>query len=208
MRRGARKDAQRGNVVAAVSGIGVAATLALSAVMNNSVVLEERAIDAHLAEIRTYWGAMGQFHYALSRTVYSEACDDDDGCGGSDKGDDDDKADAVQSYLDEITAYRILTYREEASGYFIRLRNGTAQEDDTEGKHPNYSGHLMMTSDMSSTQSTLPVLRDLAPRLPRYEMRFCVGLVNANADCGPIGSNNGGNYTEHYRVSRLSRRPN
>jgi hypothetical protein len=209
VRRDARQS-QRGNVVATVSAIGVAGTLALSAVMNSAVVLEERAIDANLAETRAYWGAMGQFRYALSRAIYSEACHSNNpsDCESSDAGFDSQKATGMQSYLNEISSWRELTYREEPAAYVIRLTAGTAAQDDTAGIHPQFSGYLMMSSGLDATQSTLPVLKDLAPRLPRYEIRFCLGLASAAADCGPIGSNNGGAYTPHYKVGRLSRLPN
>lgn len=207
-RRNPRRG-QEGNTIVAVTAIGTACTLILAAVMNNSVVVEDRAIDAELAEMRAYWGAMGHFRYALSRVRFDYACDDGGGCGPTDNGFDTEKAAVVQSYLDEIEDLRVLggpamlDYPEEGQNYFIAL-DVAAAPDDTPGRH-NFSGHLMMTAAPASGQSGVPALADLAPRMSPYEMRFCVGLASPASKCGAIGSDNGGNFTANLSVKRLTR---
>lgn len=197
------RAAQRGNVIAAVSVIGAAGTLTLSALMNNSVGVEARAVERSLAETRAYWAAMGHFRYAMSRTRYSAACGQWWGCAESETATDTQKAATLNSYLGEISGLRTFTYPEEDSDYFLKL-TFTAAPDDDPSRKP-YSGWLMIRSGMDPTQSTLPVLKDLGSRLPAYEIRFCLG-DDPGKKCDKINKDNGGKFKKGVQVNRFARR--
>jgi hypothetical protein len=195
---------QRGNLILPVALIGLVMTLALSAYMNHALFLEQVAVENRLAEIRSYWAAMGHFRYALSRTRYARLCPDEDDCDFDDEYDDAAKAAALQSYLNEISAYRNWTYPDESAAYWINIEL-TAAPDDNPARDSK-SGHLMVTSSYpTGSESALPILSGLPRRFAPFELRFCAGLPQANPVCGPIGNDNGGNLTRYYSVKRLHR---
>ena len=195
---------QRGNILVPVMLVGLTCTLMMSALINRSVYLEQAAVENRLAESRAYWATMGHFRYALSRARRFGLCASSGGCLPSWSSKDVDKIPVLQSYLDEIAAFRTFTYPDENAAYSIKI-NLTAAVDDDPARH-NYSGHLMMTSSYPTAGvSTLPVLSGLAQRFTPYRLRFCTGLASAYAPCGGIGNNNGGLMTGYYSVKRFYR---
>ena len=196
---------QRGNILIPVMLVGLTCTLMMSALINRSVYLEQAAVENRLAETRAYWATMGHFRYALSRARHAGLCKDSVGCNPSDNINDTDKITALQSYLNEIAAFRTFTYPDENAAYSIKI-GLTAAVDDGLGRN-NYSGHLMITSSYPTVGvSTLPVLSGLAQRFTPYQLRFCTSLTSAYANCGPIGSNNNnGKPTGFYSVKRFYR---
>ena len=197
---------QRGNILIPVMLVGLTCTLMMSALINRSVYLEQAAVENRLAESRAYWAAMGHFRYALSRARRFGLCPDSLGCGPTQNIKDVDKITALQSYLDEIAAYRTFTYPDENAAYSIKIAL-TAAVDDDPLRHVNWSGHLMMTSTYPTTGvSTLPVLSGLAQRFTPYRLRFCTSLLSAYAACGLISNNNNNGYpTGFYSVKRFYR---
>jgi hypothetical protein len=200
-----RGQSQRGNILVPVMLIGLTCTLMMSALINRSVYLEQAAVENRLAETRAYWAAMGHFRYALSRARHAGLCPDSLGCTPTQNIKDTDKVTAIQSYLDEIAAYRTFTYPDENAAYSIKINLTAAVDDDP--LRQNFSGHLMMTSSYpTSGVSTLPVLSGLAQRFTPYQLRFCTSLISAFAACGSIlNNNNGGDPTGFYSVKRLYR---
>lgn len=195
---------QQGSILLPVSLIGLAITLTLSAFMNHALFLEQSAVENRLAEIRSYWAVMGHFRYALSRTRYAGLCPDDGGCKPNDSYSDNQKAGALQSYLNEIASYRTFTYAEENSSYSILI--GLTAADDDDPTRQAFSGHLMMTGSYPTAGiSTLPILSGAPLRFTPFQLRFCAGLSASNSLCGPIASNNGGNPSGFYSVKRLVR---
>ena len=184
--------------------IGVICSLLMVSLISNALYLEAVAVDNRLAEMRAYWATMGHFRYALSRTGHSFLCIGSGNCDAGDKAKDSEKAATLQSYLDEISAYRTFTYPEENVAYSIKINLTAAADDDP--SRQNFSGHLMMTSSYPILGvSTLPVLLGLATRFTPYQLRFCAGLASAAALCGAIGSNNGGANTAFFSVKRFYR---
>ena len=198
-------QSQRGSILVPVMLVGLTCTLMMSALINRSVYLEQAAVENRLAETRAYWATMGHFRYALSRARHAGLCADSGGCNPGDKSKDTDKIPVLQSYLDEIAAFRTFTYPDENAAYSIKIDLTAAVDDDP--LRQTFSGYLMMTSSYPTTGvSTLPVLSGLAQRFAPLRLRFCTSLVSAYAACGPIiNNNNNGNPTGYYSVSRLFR---
>ena len=195
---------QRGNILVPVMLVGLTCTLLMSALINRSVYLEQAAVENRLAESRAYWATMGHFRYALSRARHAVLCPNSGGCSLNQNIKDTDKITALQSYLDEITAFRTFTYPDENAAYSIKIAL-TAAVDDDPTRH-QFSGHLMMTSSYPTTGvSTLDVLSGLAQRFTPYRLRFCTGLASPYSACPPIASNNGGNNNGYYSVKRFYR---
>jgi hypothetical protein len=203
MKRGLQN--QRGNILVPVMLVGLTCTLLMSALINRSVYLEQAAVENRLAETRAYWATMGHFRYALSRARHAGLCPDSAGCMPNQTIKDTDKITALQSYLDEITAFRTFTYPDENAAYSIRISLTAAVDDDP--TRQQFSGYLMMTSSYPTTGvSTLDVLSGLAQRFTPYRLRFCTSLLSAYANCGAIsGNNNNGRPTGYYSVSRFYR---
>ena len=199
------REKQRGSALIPVMLIGLILTLVLGGLVQNTVYLEQVALENRLAEMRAYWATMGHFRYALSRTAHMGLCPNALGC-LLDRVKDTDKATVLQSYLNEIAAYRTWTYADENAAYTIKI-NVTAAVDDDPSRQ-TFSGHLMMTSSYPTTGvSTLAVLSGLANRFTAYQFRFCVGLSGGNAKCGAINKDNGGSTTGGYSVKRFFRLP-
>jgi len=198
-------QSERGNILVPVMLVGLTCTLLMSALINRSVYLEQAAVENRLAETRAYWATMGHFRYALSRARHAGLCPDSAGCIPSQNIKDTDKITALQSYLDEITAFRTFTYPDENAAYSIRISLTAAVDDDP--TRQQFSGYLMMTSSYPTTGvSTLDVLSGLAQRFTPYRLRFCTSLLSAYANCGAIsGNNNNGRPTGYYSVSRFYR---
>lgn len=201
--RVSRRARQKGSVLIAVTVVGLAGALLLAAFMNHSVLVEERAIDARLAETRAYWAIMGHFRYGLSRTARSYMCNKNCSYLDGQNFKDSEKVAVLQTYLNEISSYRTISYPEEPSGYFLKIAT-TASEDDR--LHQNYSGYIMMKGTYpTSGQSTFSYLQGATARMGGYELRFCAGVVFSGWSCGNIGNNNGGWPTPYYSISRLTR---
>jgi hypothetical protein len=199
---------QAGNILIPVMLIGLTSTLILGALINSSVYLEQAAVEDRLADFRAYWATMGHFRYALSRQRHAGLCIKSLGCTVLlDTINDTDKITALQSYLNEISAFRTFTYPEESSSYSIKI-NLTAAADDDPTRN-NFSGHLMITSSYPTAGvSTLPVLVGVAQRFTPYQIRFCTSLNSVYAACGGVSSNNNsGKPTGLYSVKRLYRMP-
>jgi hypothetical protein len=203
MKRGLQS--QRGNILVPVMLVGLTCTLLMSALINRSVYLEQAAVENRLAESRAYWATMGHFRYALSRARHAGLCPDSAGCTPAQNIKDTDKITALQSYLDEIAAFRTFTYPDENAAYSIKINLTAAVDDDP--LRQLFSGYLMMTSSYPTTGvSTLDVLSGVAQRFTPYRLRFCTSLLSAYANCGAIsGNNNNGRPTGYYSVSRFYR---
>lgn len=198
-----RQNRQRGNVLIAVAVIGLAATLSFAALMNHSIVLESRAVEAQLAEIRAYWAIQGHFNYALSRVAKDGLCANSSQCFPIVNVTDTEKAATLQLYLDEIANLRHFTYPEESANYYLDIAvTGAVDPDPT--RH-NYSGHLKMTGTFPGGQSTLPILSGLTQKIGSYELGFCAGMASTAALCGPISQNNDGHPIGTFSVKRLVR---
>jgi len=102
----------------------------MSALINRSVYLEQAAVENRLAESRAYWATMDIFRYALSRARHAGFCPDSNGCNPNQNIKDVDKATALQSYLDEIAAFRTFTYPDENAAYSIKINMTAAVDDD------------------------------------------------------------------------------
>ncbi len=198
-------QSQRGNVLVPVMLVGLTCTLLMSALINRSVYLEQAAVENRLAETRAYWATMGHFRYALSRALHAGLCPDSTGCMPSNAIKDTDKITTLQSYLDEITAFRTFTYLDENAAYSIKIGLTAAGDDDP--ARQLYSGHLMITSSYPTVGvSTLAVLSGLAQRFAPYQLRFCTSLLSTYANCGAVsGNNNNGRPTGYYSVKRFYR---
>ena len=193
----ARHSDQRGGALFAVTLVGLVITMAFALFMGGTAVVEERAVEASLAQARVYWAQTGNFHYALSRIAYSRLCDS--GCGGNTKHTD--LAIVLQAYFNELSGNALWTYADEAPAYSFTT-SVAASADDTPGRQ-TFSGYLMATS------SYLPsaLLAKSSAKLPLMELRLCVGLSSANSKCGAINHNNGGNITRYYSINRLTNLP-
>jgi hypothetical protein len=187
----ARLESQRGNALLFVTIIGLVITIAFALFMSSTVVVEERAIEAELARSRAYWAEMGNFNYALSRVSYSALCDQQ--CGGGTK--DSQLAPVLQAYFNELSGKKTWTYPDESPNYTITTTDVAA----TAGGQ-NFSGWLMATS--AYTPSSLVAAS--SGKLPLMELRVCVGLNSANAKCGNLGNNNGGNTTPYFSIAQLT----
>ena len=198
-------QSQRGSILVPVMLVGLTCTLLMSALINRSVYLEQAAVENRLAETRAYWAAMGHFRYALSRARHAGLCPDNDGCMPNQNIKDTDKITALQSYLNEIAAFRTFTYPDENAAYSIKIDLIAAVDDDP--LRQNFSGHLMVTSSYPAAGvSALPVLSGLAQRFTPYQLRFCTSLLSAYANCGAISNNNNnGQPTGFYSVKRFYR---
>ena len=199
------RSRQRGNLLVPVMLMGLTGALLMGAFINYSVFIEQAAIENQLAETRAYWAIMGHFRYAISRQRHAGLCPFSAGCTGSENLKDTDKVPVLQSYLDEISAYRTFSYPEENSGYSITI-NLTASADDDPTRNL-YSGYMTIAGSYPTTGvSTLPVLSDLAQRFAPLQIRFCTSLLSAYAACGGVKNNNNtGKPTGYYSVRRLYR---
>ena len=200
-----RRSSQAGNLLVPVMLIGLTSTLLMGAVINYSVFIEQAAVENQLAETRAYWAIMGHFRYALSRQRHAALCPNALGCTVLDTVTDAQKTTVLQSYLNEISSYRTLTYPEESSSYSIKI-DLTASADDSASRD-TYSGWMMMLGSYPTTGvSTLPVLSGLAQRFAPLQLRFCTSLSSAFANSGAeTNNNNSGRPTGYYSVSRLYR---
>ncbi len=199
----AQRNGQKSNVMIAVAVIGLAATLSFAALMNHAIVLESRAVEAQLGEIRAYWAIQGHFNYALSRVAEDGLCAESDKCLPTRGVKDTDKAATLQLYLNEISNLRHFTYPEESASYFLDIAmTGAVDPDPT--RH-TYSGHLKMTGTFPGGQSTLPILSGLTQEIGSYELGFCAGMASTTGVCGPISQNNDGHPIGTFSVKRLVR---
>lgn len=200
------RERQKGNILFPVALIGLTLSLSLGALMNHSLVLEQVAVENRLAEIRSYWGIMGHYRYALSRIKHTGFCTSYFlGICTTGNLKDTDRVTILQNYLNEISSYRTWNYPEENAGYSIKI-DLTAAVDDNPSRQ-TYSGHLMVTSSYpTSGVSTLGILHNLPNRFMPLQLRICTGLSQYNSTCPSITNNNGGNATGYYSVKRLYRR--
>jgi len=196
---------QAGNLLVPVMLIGLVSALLMGVFINYSVFLEQAAIENQLAETRAYWAFMGHFRYAISRQRHMGFCPDSAGCAANDNVQDADKVIVLQSYLDEISAYRTFAYPEENSGYSITI--SLTASADADPQRNAYSGYMQMAGSYpTSGVSTLPVLSGLAQRFAPLQLRFCTSLVSAFAACGSVNNNNNnGSPTGYYSVRQLFR---
>src|ERR1051326_113652 len=199
------RSRQTGNLLVPVMLIGLTGALLMGAFINYSVFIEGVAVENQLAETRAYCAIMGHFRYAISRQRYAALCPNSQGCSGSENISDTDKVTVLQSYLDEISAYRTFTYAEENSAYSIKI-DLTASADTDPTRNP-YSGYLQMAGSYPTTGvSTLPVLSGMAQRFAPLQLRFCTSLVSAFQVCGGVANNNNnGSPTGYYSVRSLFR---
>jgi hypothetical protein len=200
----AQERSQQGFILLTVAMIGLLTTLLMGALVSHSVVTEARAVDQRLGEIRAHWVQMGHFRYAFSRIRQDYLCRDSDGvCNSNDSQQDSHMLEVLLTYLDEISAYRHVTFPDESANYWIDV--GMTALVDPASTH-GHSMHLIMRSSLPNTQSTLPVLQGLTQRAAPLEARFCVQLANWTDPCGPFGNNNfGGTLNGIYRIKRFSR---
>ncbi len=201
------RSRQTGNLLVPVMLIGLTATLLMGTLINQSVFIEQAAVENQLAETRAYWAMMGHFRYAISRQRHSALCPNALGCLATDNITDFEKVPVLQSYLDEIASYRTFTYLEENSNYSIKVSLSAAADEDP--TRQTYSGYLTMTGSYPTTGlSTIPVLSGFAQRFSPLQIRICTSLVNASQNCGNVSNdNNGGKPTGYYGVRRLNRMP-
>jgi len=196
---------QAGNLLIPVMLMGLVSALLMGAFINYSVFIEQAAIENQLAETRAYWAILGHFRYAISRQRYAALCPYSAGCAASTNIKDTDKVTVLQSYLDEISAYRTFTYAEENADYSIKI-SLTASADTDPLRNP-YSGYMTMVGSYpTSGLSSLPVLSGLAQRFAPLELRFCTSQLAAFQACGGVkNNNNGGSPTGYYSIRRLFR---
>lgn len=188
---------QGGSALIFVTIVGLVMSVAFALFMTSTALMEQRAVEASLARSRTYWAQMGNFNYAFSRISFSRLCN---GCTVANNKDID-LASVLQAYFNELSNNQVWTYLDESAGYSITTTD-TAIADNTPGRQ-TYSGRLMATS--ATTASTLVV--GSAGKLPLMELRLCVGLADANSNCGSLINNNGGNATAYFSVNRLTNLP-
>ena len=198
---------QTGSILLPVTLIGLVSSLLVIALIQNSLYLEQVAVENEVAKSRAYWANVGHFRYALSRARHAGFCDKNDGCLPTRNIDDNKKAQVLQGYLDEISTYRTFTYPDENSGYSIKINLTAAVDDGT--PRDDKSGYMMITSSYPTVGvSTLPVLSGLAQRFTPWQLRFCTSLTSAYANCGGLNVNsNDGTPTGLYSVRRLYRLP-
>ena len=186
---------QRGNALIFVTIVGLVISTAFAMFMTSTVLTEQRAVEASLAQTRTYWAEMGNFHYAMSRISYSRLCD---GCKASNNKDSE-LAPVLQAYFNELSNNRVWSYADESPNYTITTTDVAA----TAGGQ-NFSGWLLATS--AFTPSTL-VSKSAGLKLPQMQMGLCVGLSSAGQQCGNLGNNNGGKATAYFSVNQLVNLP-
>lgn len=199
------RSRQAGNLLVPVMLIGLTGALLMGAFINYSVFIEQAAIENQLAETRAYWAIMGHFRYAISRQRYVGFCPNSLGCVADTHITDDQKVVVLQSYLDEISAYRTFNYPEENGAYSITIAL-TALVDDAANRNDK-SGYVTMIGNYpTSGVSALPVLSGLAQRLAPLQIRICTSLTAAYAACAGVNKNNNeGRPTGYYSVRRLYR---
>jgi hypothetical protein len=197
------RAAQDGFILITVVVIGFVAALVMAGVLTAAVPREARAVDQKLADIRAYWLAQGHFRYAFSRIRQDYLCSDADGvCTGDQSQQDSDMAMVLNDYLNDITALRHMTYREESAGYWIDV--GATALINPSATHAK-SQYLMMRSSFPGTQSTLPTLAGIAQRAIPLEIRFCVHMTNWTDPCGSFSTNNfGGTLNGYYRITQIA----
>ena len=193
-----RLHSQRGAALVFVTLVGLVITLAFTLFMTSTILVESRAVEGELAKSRAYWAEMGNFNYALSRLSKSKMCSS---CLVPNKAKDTVLATNLQSYFNELSNYQTWSYPDESPSYTITTTD-TAAADDSPGRQ-NFSGWLMATSSYTSSG----LVSGINSHLPLMELRLCVGLNNAGAKCGGIGSNNGGNTTGYFSINRLTNLP-
>lgn len=199
------RSRQTGNILVPIMLIGLISTLTMGALINYSVFIEQAAVENQLAETRAYWAIMGHFRYAISRQRHAGFCPNTLGCIGTETISDITKVTILQGYLDEISAYRTLTYPEESSLYSIKIDLTAAADDDP--SRNAYSGYMMILGSYpTSGVSTLPILSNLAQRLAPLQVRICTSMTSAFQACTGIASNNNnGKPTGYYSIRRLYR---
>jgi hypothetical protein len=190
---------QRGGALIVVMMVGLVITIGLAGFITSAVLVEARAVEGSLARSRAYWAEMGNFNYALSRISKSKFCSSCIVPNTNVK--DVTLAVNLQAYFNELTNLKTWTYPDESASYTITTTD-TAAADNTAGRQ-QFSGWLMATSAYSSSS----LVSGLNNHLPVMELRLCVGLSNANSQCGNLGNYNGGYTTAYFSINRLTNLP-
>lgn len=177
---GARGDLDDGSAsVLAVTGIGVLAVMAMLG-LGARALAERRAVEDSLAELRAYWGAMGQATYVLSRMRADGKVDD--------------VKKAAESYLLEIAdgaknKDRTATwyYPEVSAGYAIvsepdvKVGSGLQQGTGT----LTFSFSTLASPAAPEALRTIPETPAVAaPGLRQLEFTFC--LADSAGVCVPV----------------------
>lgn len=189
---------QNGSALMFVTMVGLVISLAFGLFMGSTVTSEQRAVEESLARSRAYWAQMGNHNYALSRIAASRLCN---GCSWIFGIRDTDKVPFLQAYYNELSDYQTWTYLDEAAGYSITTTTTAAVDEDPD-RH-SYSGWLKA----APAYTTSALVGASSGKLPLMELRLCVGLLFAGAECGDIDDNNGGYATSYYSVNRLTNLP-
>ncbi len=149
------RNNQRGSSIIVVTIIGTIITLVFAVFINSTLLVERRAVETSLAEIRSYWAAMGHLSYGMARITKDKLCPVGP-CPETATVDDTELATRLDGYFQEITAYESWTYPDEATEYNFDILIAVAPDDDLL-KHPG-SGHLMATASYALNPSAPPIL--------------------------------------------------
>lgn len=193
----AADDAERGSAsVLAVTGMGVLAVMAMLG-LGWRVVAERRSVEDSLAELRAYWGAMGQATYVLSRMRGENKVDDVKG--------------AAEKYLQEI-ADGAKNKQGTATWYYPEVTSAYAIVSDPDAKAGNglQQGTGTLTFSFSTLTAPVPpeALRTVpdtpsnaAPGLRKLQVVFCV--TDALGICVPNPDKNTAGLTRILAVHRV-----
>jgi hypothetical protein len=190
---------QRGNALIVVMMVGTIVAIGFAGIVTSCLLVEQRAVEASLAQSRAYWAQMGNFNYALSRISKSRFCSSCLLPKPSTK--DTVLATILQAYFNELSNLKTWTYPDEAANYTLTITEAAAP--DSTPSRQQFSGWLMATS----SYSTSSLVAGLSSHLPAMELRLCVGLDNANSHCGNLNDNNGGDTTAYFSIDRLTNLP-
>ena len=182
-------DAERGSAsVLAVTGVGMLAVMAMLG-LGVRVMAERRSVEDSLAELRAYWGAMGQATYVLSRMRADNKVDDVKG--------------AAEKYLQEI-ADGAKNKQRTATWYYPEVASAYAIVSDPDAKAGNGTqqgtGTLTFAFSTFTTPAPPEALRTVpdtpsnaAPGLRKVQVVFCItdtlGICVPNPDKDTLGLN-------------------
>ena len=115
-------DRESGAALITVMMFGALTSLVALSLMDRYVV-EYRATNDSLAQVRAYWAARGMVSYALSRTMAGGACTGAGSCGNGSN-----YAGVANSYLNEIKDFQTWSYPDVSYYYNFALKPATAAD--------------------------------------------------------------------------------
>jgi hypothetical protein len=97
--------------------VGTIIAIGFAGIVDSTILVEQRAVEASLARSRAYWAEMGNFNYALSRLSKSKFCSSCVVPNHNVK--DIVLAVNLQAYFNELSNQKTWTYPDESASYSI-----------------------------------------------------------------------------------------